>query len=71
MEPKPTRLQHRQETVGQTSQQKGGQEFTSVEELLRHDAAQTEVPETVAHRLASSISKEPKPARSWWRRLFS
>ena len=44
-------------------------EFTSAEELLRHDAAQTIVPATVAKRLGESIQLEPKPERSWWQRL--
>jgi hypothetical protein len=44
-------------------------EFTSAEELLRHDAAQTIVPVAVAKRLDESIQLEPKPERSWWRRL--
>ena len=44
-------------------------EFTSAEELLRHDAAQTVVPATVSKRLGESIQFEPKPERSWWQRL--
>ena len=44
-------------------------EFTSAEELLRHDAAHTVVPATVAKRLGASIQLEPKPERSWWQRL--
>ena len=44
-------------------------EFTSAEELLRHDAAHTVVPATVAKRLGESIQLEPKPERSWWQRL--
>jgi hypothetical protein len=46
-------------------------EFTNVEELLRADAAQVEVPETVKTRLAESIAQEmPAKSGSWWRRLF-
>ena len=44
---------------------------TSVEEMLRDDAAQTSPPPRLAHRVAESIAKEPKPERSWWQRLFS
>jgi hypothetical protein len=41
------------------------QEFTSVEELLRHDAALTSVPRTVAERIQKSV-----PSRSLWQRIF-
>jgi hypothetical protein len=44
-------------------------EFTSVEEMLRYDAAHTTPPPALAQRLQESLSKEvPKP---WWRRWFS
>jgi len=46
-------------------------EFATAEELLRHDAAQIEVPGAVADRLNESIAKEPKPVRTWWRRFVS
>lgn len=52
------------------SRQTTAREFASAEELLRFDASQTPVPPAVAERLARSIQREPKPARSWWRRLF-
>lgn len=52
------------------SQQTTTREFTSPEELLKHDAAQTLVPPAVADRLAQSLRNEPKPERSWWRRMF-
>lgn len=45
-------------------------EFSSVEELLRHDAKNIEVPSKVAERLDRSISRiEPAP-KPWWKRLF-
>ena len=63
-------------TTGELSQlseaqtkQGGAREFTSPEELLRHDAAHTIVPAEVARRLGESIRLEPKPERSWWQRL--
>ena len=63
-------------TTGEQSQlsetrtkQGAAREFTSAEELLRHDAAQTVVPVAVAKRLGESIQVEPKPERSWWQRL--
>lgn len=73
MEPK-RKLQQRTQEESQHEQQLGTQrsarEFASVEELLRHDAAQTSVPPAVAARLQESISREPSPNTSWWRRLF-
>jgi len=71
MEPRSSKLQHQQETVEQTTQQPPKTEFNSVEEMLRQDAAQIEPPAAIAIRLADSIAREPKPARSWWRKLFS
>ena len=60
-----------QEHVAETqSQQTYAREFTSPEELLQLDAAQTPVPPAVANRLADSLRTEPKPERSWWRRMF-
>ena len=52
------------------SQQSGAPEFGSVDELLRYDAKQTNVPPAVAERLQKSINETPKSARSWWRRFF-
>lgn len=73
MDPKSSNLRHRQEpqTVHDTDRQTTGREFTTVEEMLQHDAAEVEVPPEIAYRLADSVAKEPKPAGSWWRRLFS
>ena len=46
-------------------------EFANVEELLRADAAQVEMPETVKSRLAESIAQEmPEKSSPWWRRIF-
>jgi len=59
-----------QQQVSETQTQKTvGAEFATPEELLRHDAAQTEVPPTVAKRLDESLQNEPKRTRSLWRRL--
>ena len=52
------------------AQQPSVREFASAEDVLRHDASQTIVPPAVAERLARSIQDEPKPARSWWRRML-
>jgi hypothetical protein len=46
-----------------------GREFASVDEMLRYDATQTEVPTGIAVRLQDSISRDPKQTRSLWRRL--
>jgi hypothetical protein len=46
------------------------QEFATVEELLRHDAAQTSVPTVLADRLQKSSADFPRPNRSWWQKLF-
>ena len=43
-------------------------EFQGVEDLLRHDAAQTAVPPEIARRLSQSIAQSPPPRRPWWRR---
>ncbi len=60
-----------QEQLAATSaQQTNTREFATTEELLRHDAAQVEVPPAVADRLAQSLRNEPQPERSWWQRLL-
>jgi hypothetical protein len=46
-------------------------EFTSVEEMLRHDALHTPVPPTIASRLEESVKQlPPASSRAWWRRFF-
>ncbi len=52
------------------SQQTEAVEFATVEELLRADASQTEVPPAVEQRLDASIQREPKPASPWWQRML-
>jgi hypothetical protein len=73
MDPKSSKLHHRQEqqTVNELGQHSGGRDFATVEEMLQQDAAETEVPPAIGHRLADSVAKEPKLASSWWRRFFS
>ena len=44
-------------------------EFSTPEELLRHDAAGIHPPAEVAARLGESIQKEAPPA-PWWKRIF-
>ena len=45
-------------------------EFNAAEEMIRYDAAQTPVPEPLESRVRDSVAREPKPSRSWWKRLF-
>ena len=60
-----------QQALAETkSQQASVREFASTEELLRFDAQQTAVPDSIAQRLARSIQNLPRPAGSWWRRWF-
>lgn len=76
MKPESSRLQHEHKEQAVEAQQAGQKanaiEFATVEDALRQDAAQTQVPETVKSRLAESVRKEPGPkrTRSWWRRLL-
>lgn len=63
--------EHRQEHAAeQQMNQNAVREFAGVEDLLRHDAAQTAVPAAIAERLQKSTADFPRPSRSWWRRLF-
>ena len=56
--------------VPHQSAQNSVQEFSTVDELLKHDAARTSAPASIAERLQKSSAGFPKPARSWWQRLF-
>jgi hypothetical protein len=75
MNPDPSKLRQQQEQ--QTEQradsqlrQQNQQEFQSVEHMIRFDAQQTEVPESLTQRVQSSVAAEPKPVRPWWKRLL-
>lgn len=68
-DPSKLRQQHREEEILHESQQTV-REFSSVEEVIRYDREQTAVPGVLDQKLTESLAKEPKPARSWWRRLF-
>lgn len=73
MEPRSRKLEQRQQerTVSEetTLQQSGVREFGSVEELLRHDAAQNPPPAALAKRIEESIRQEPTRG-SFWSRWF-
>lgn len=58
-----------QQVAEAQAKQAEAREFETAEELLRHDAGQTQVPPAVAKRLDESIQREPKPAKSWWKRI--
>lgn len=64
------RSQEHQSTASASAQGANTREFASVEELLRHDAAQTPVPPIIAERLTKSIRDLPRPSRTWWERLL-
>ena len=69
-----SKLRHtqKQESVVEEKLQQSSEvkEFSSVEEMLREDSAQTVVPSGIAVKLNQSIAKSPKP-KSWWQHFFS
>ena len=62
--------QQQQHAAEQQSSQQQAYEFSSAEDLLRFDAEQIAVPAAIAERLQKSSADFPKPARSWWQKLF-
>ncbi len=66
------RQNEEQETTQQQhSQQKAeAKEFSTVDELLRYDAAQNPVPPNVADKLSRSAEAQASPP-SWWKRLVT
>lgn len=70
MDRKSTRLQQQQKeelAAHERTKQQAAREFATAEELLRFDAAQTQVPPHIAQKLAESLKREPKSG-GWWRR---
>jgi hypothetical protein len=67
-----TKLSQKQEHVAeQQTQSQAAKEFSTAEELLRFDAAQTAVPPEIAKRLQQSAAHlPPPPPRTWWKNLF-
>lgn len=63
---------HSQEvaTNQHSRRQEQAREFSTVEEMIRHDREQTEAPDQLAARLNETAAAEPKPGRSLWQRLF-
>ena len=77
MNPEFSKLKHEERTDSeaelksdQESQQQAKQEFAGVDEMLRFDSHQNPVPAEVAERLNRSIAAEPKPERSWLKKLL-
>ncbi len=70
--PNPRRTRQEQTTEEQQTllPEQTGLEFSSAEEMIRFDAAQTTPPPELAARIRESISRETHPRRSWWKRLF-
>ncbi|MFO1457778.1 MAG: hypothetical protein U1G08_00095 [Verrucomicrobiota bacterium] len=67
------RHEHREATVSKISQDARTQatalEFSTPEELIRHDRERTEVPPPVVSRLADAVaSATPQAERPWWKR---
>jgi hypothetical protein len=50
----------------QSESQRTIHEFATPEDVLRFDAKQTAVPDTVAKRLKRSLQRQPQ--RPWWKR---
>jgi hypothetical protein len=67
-----SKLSQKQEHVAEQQLQANmAKEFTSSDELLRHDAAQTVVPPEIAERLKrTTAAAGPPPQSSWFKRIF-
>ena len=76
MDPNPKKLQHRtieearHEHDHHSEEKHTVREFAEVEDLLRHDAAQTPLPPQLEERLKGSIAATGVRPLPWWRRLF-
>jgi hypothetical protein len=73
MNPERTRLQHEQREeqtadLQHTTRTQAAHEFESVEQMIREDAAEVQVPATVEERLSQSVQQNPRPPGSWWKR---
>ncbi|MGH8023852.1 MAG: hypothetical protein ACRED1_09740 [Limisphaerales bacterium] len=63
--------EQRQTAESQTQAAQIIHEFALPDDMLRYDAKQTAVPETVAQRLSQSLQRLPPPAAPWWKRWFN
>jgi hypothetical protein len=72
MERKTSKLQQHEraesEAQLQTSAPPAANVFENVDELIRHDAAQTAPPPRLEERLATSAQDISPAPRSWWQR---
>jgi hypothetical protein len=59
-----------QQNTHSTETQSSEKVFNGVEEILRYDSDQNPVPASVAERLNESLTKEPKPEVSWWKKML-
>jgi hypothetical protein len=66
-----SKQQSEEQLITKSTQETAAREFATTDELLRHDAAQTEVPPVIAERLSKSIEGLPRPSKSWWQRIFN
>lgn len=71
-----SKFQDGQQNQASTEHRAAGQEkkvFANVEEILREDASEVQVPPIIAERLNNSIAAEPAgPGLTpWWKRIFS
>jgi hypothetical protein len=62
--------EQQQQAAEHQANQQGVREFTTVEELLRFDAAHTIVPPAIAQRLQISSAELPKQKPAWWKRFL-
>ena len=63
--------QEQQHAATHQAGQQAVHEFASAEELLRFDAAQTNVPPEIAERLKRTASATAPPPSGWFKRLFN
>ena len=61
--------EHEHIVQGQTTRN-AVQEFATVDDLLKYDAAHTAAPAAIEQRLKKSSADFPQPSRPWWKRLF-
>ncbi|MEY2408084.1 MAG: hypothetical protein QOF48_754 [Verrucomicrobiota bacterium] len=71
--PKLQQTQHEEQILAEqnSNAQETAIEFASGDKAIRHDAANTPLPPSIAERLRQSIEREPvQPAAPWWKRWF-
>lgn len=66
----PEQRNRERETVNAERSRQQQHELNSVEELIQLDYSNTELPESIKHRLLETVPKESQQRQSWWRRLF-